>query len=74
LVPFFTIWTTSDSSKYTSEAIGLQCDVTSWEDQLRLFEAAIEVYRSVDIVVSYWSPSQLRSLWFIEFSRLQTPV
>ena len=43
------------------EAIGLQCDVTSWEDQLRLFEAAIDAYHSVDIVVRYryllWSPS-----------------
>lgn len=46
--------------KYVREAIGLRCDVTSWEDQLKLFEAAVEAYRSVDIVVSCLSPLRPR--------------
>lgn len=42
----------SDTLTSVRDAIGLRCDVTSWEDQLKLFEAAIEAFHSVDIVVS----------------------
>ena len=35
----------------TSEAIGLRCDVTSWEDQLNLFQVAFDTFGSVDVVV-----------------------
>jgi len=52
-----------DVLKPISEAIGLRCDVTSWDDQLKLFEAAIEAYHSVDIVVSSGSPSRSRRFW-----------
>lgn len=65
MVPSFAIRAASDTLKPDREAIGLRCDVTSWEDQLKLFEAAIEVYHSVDIVVSCWLHSRSRSPWFI---------
>lgn len=34
-----------------SEAIGLRCDVTSWDDQVDLFQTAFDTFRSVDVVV-----------------------
>ena len=34
-----------------SEAIGLRCNVTSWEDQVNLFQAAFDTFGSVDVVV-----------------------
>jgi len=34
-----------------SEAIGLRCDVTSWEDQVDLFQTAFDTFGSVDVVV-----------------------
>lgn len=33
------------------EAIFTSCDVTSWDDQVAMFEAALTAYSSVDIVV-----------------------
>ena len=35
----------------SSEAIGLRCDVTSWEDQVDLFQTAFYTFGSVDVVV-----------------------
>lgn len=52
-----TIGVARDALKPIREAIGLRCDVTAWEDQVKLFEAAIEAYNSVDVVVSSSSPS-----------------
>ena len=40
-----------DALEFVRDAIGLRCDVTAWDDQVKLFEAAVETYRSVDIVV-----------------------
>jgi len=34
-----------------SEAIGLRCNVTSWEDQVDLFQTAFDTFGSVDVVV-----------------------
>jgi hypothetical protein len=34
-----------------SEAIGLRCNVTSWEDQVHLFQTAFDTFGSVDVVV-----------------------
>lgn len=49
--------------KVGGEAIGLRCDVTSWEDQLKLFEAAIGAYQSVDIVVANAGVNEVGSFW-----------
>jgi len=54
--------------KYIRDAIGLRCDVTIWEDQLKLFEAAMEAHHSVDIVVSSRPPSWSR---YPRLTRLQ---
>jgi len=53
----------SEIRRAGGEAIGLQCDVTSWEDQLRLFEAAIDAYHSVDIVVANAGVNEIGSFW-----------
>ncbi|KAF9778483.1 hypothetical protein BJ322DRAFT_1014692 [Thelephora terrestris] len=42
----------SNSDKSNSEAIGLRCDVTSWADQLNLFQTAFDAFGSVDVVVA----------------------
>ena len=34
-----------------SEAIGLRCDVTSWEDQVNLFQTGFDTFGSLDVVV-----------------------
>ena len=34
-----------------SDAIGLRCDVTLWEDQVDLFQTAFDTFGSVDVVV-----------------------
>ncbi|KAF9778396.1 NAD(P)-binding protein [Thelephora terrestris] len=34
------------------EAIGLRCDVTSWEDQLNLFQTAFDAFGPADVVVA----------------------
>lgn len=39
------------SDESLSEAIGLRCDVTSWEDQVNFFQAAVDAFGSVDVVV-----------------------
>jgi len=65
--PLFTIGAAYNLSKPIREAIGLRCDVTVWDDQLKLFETAIEAYRSVDIVVSSRSPSRSRRSRLIRF-------
>ena len=36
-----------------SEAIGLRCNVTSWEDQVNLFQTAFVTFGSVDVVVRW---------------------
>lgn len=41
----------SSSDWSNSEAIGLSCNVTSWEDQVKLFQTAFDTFGSVDVVV-----------------------
>jgi len=57
----------SEIRRAGGEAIGLRCDVTVWDDQLRLFEAAIEAYRSVDIVVANAGVNEIGSFWNPKF-------
>lgn len=35
------------------DAVALKCDVTSWDEQTKLFELAVATFGSVDIVVSF---------------------
>ena len=56
LAVLFTVRGSLECFQIRREAIGLRCDVTVWDDQLKLFEAAIEAYHAVDIVVSPRSP------------------
>ena len=35
------------------EAVGLRCDVTSWDDQVNLFQTGFDTFGSVDIVVRW---------------------
>jgi hypothetical protein len=39
------------SDESLSKAIGIRCDVTSWEDQVNFFQAAFDAFGSVDVVV-----------------------
>ena len=41
------------SNRRHSEAIGLHCNVTSWEDQVNLFQTAFDTFGSVDIAVGW---------------------
>lgn len=41
------------SNRSASEAIGLRCNVTSWEDQVNLFQTAFDTFGSVDVVVRW---------------------
>jgi len=46
-------WLFSLSNEHEhSEAVCMKCDVLKWDDQVSLFELAIEKYDAVDIVVS----------------------
>ena len=54
-----------DAPESAREAIGLRCDVTTWDDQVKLFEAAVETYHSVDIVVRSGPPLWSRCPQFI---------
>jgi NAD(P)-dependent dehydrogenase (short-subunit alcohol dehydrogenase family) len=42
---------------YRSKAAAIKCNVTSWDDQLSLFEFAFEKYGAVDIVVCILLPA-----------------
>ncbi|KAF9645486.1 NAD(P)-binding protein [Thelephora ganbajun] len=53
----------SEIRRAGGEAIGLRCDVTTWDDQLKLFEAAIEAYHSVDVVVANAGVNEIGSFW-----------
>lgn len=39
-----------------SQAIGVKCDVTSWDDQVAMFEAAVKAFGQVHVVVRLHSP------------------
>lgn len=41
----------SSPNRGAREAIGLYCNVTSWDDQVNLFQTAFDTFGSVDIVV-----------------------
>jgi len=53
----------SEIRRTGGEAIGLRCDVTVWDDQLKLFGAAIDAYHSVDIVVANAGVNEIGSFW-----------
>ena len=38
-------------NRSASEAIGIRCDVVSWEDQTNLFQIGFDTFGSVDVVV-----------------------
>jgi NAD(P)-dependent dehydrogenase (short-subunit alcohol dehydrogenase family) len=35
-----------------SEAFGMRCDVTSWDEQVRFFDEAYKRWDAIDVVVS----------------------
>ena len=41
----------SSPNRSAREAIGLYCNVTSWDDQVNLFQTAFDTFGCVDIVV-----------------------
>lgn len=38
-----------------SDAAFIRCDVTSWDDQVSMFERALSRYGSVDVVVGFFT-------------------
>lgn len=47
----------SEIKKRGGNAIASKCDVTSWDEQTKLFELAVATFGSVDIVVSVFMTS-----------------
>lgn len=36
----------------TSQAVAVKCDVTSWDDQVAMFDVAVKAFGGVNVVVS----------------------